>query len=271
MFDKLIESDTAGAEFKDRRRYFLVSTVVVGILFLTAVVWSLYAAEIGIVDGNFDIAELLAPITQEEPTPDRPTPSEGTPSQARESELPVRRVNMARTDEFQFVPNTPSSEPNSEAARPLGRYVFDPNASNSEEANPGQGAGITSRQTGTASIRPVGESDNDLTSSSPPPVLTQKPPVKFVVSGGVVNGKATHLPVPSYPAPAKAVGAAGEVKIQVTIDEDGKVISAKAISGHPLLRGAAEKSAWSARFSPTYLSRVPVKVTGVIVYNFKRN
>ena len=38
MFDKLVESDATGAEFKNRSRYFLVSTVVVGILFLTAVV-----------------------------------------------------------------------------------------------------------------------------------------------------------------------------------------------------------------------------------------
>ena len=61
-----------------------------------------------------------------------------------------------------------------------------------------------------------------------------------------------------------------EGPLQVTIDEEGKVISAKAVSGHPFLRGVSEKAAWSARFTPTLLANVPVKVTGVITYNFTR-
>jgi len=56
--------------------------------------------------------------------------------------------------------------------------------------------------------------------------------------------------------------------VQVTIDENGNVISASAVSGHPLLRQAAEQAARQAVFKPTLLSDQPVKVTGVIVYNF---
>jgi TonB family protein len=67
------------------------------------------------------------------------------------------------------------------------------------------------------------------------------------------------------------MGITGKVDVQITIDETGKVISAKAASGHPLLRNAAETAAWKAKFTPTLLSKVPVKVTGVIVYNFTRN
>ena len=76
--------------------------------------------------------------------------------------------------------------------------------------------------------------------------------------------------MPPYPPAAKAVNASGAVNVQVTIDETGKVVSAKAITGHPLLRDAAERAARSARFSPTYLSKVAVKVNGLIVYNFTR-
>ena len=79
------------------------------------------------------------------------------------------------------------------------------------------------------------------------------------------------MPIPAYPLSARAVGAYGAVRVQVSIDENGKVTSAKAVSGHPLLRDAAERSARNAKFSPTYLSKVPVKVTGIIVYHFKRN
>ena len=91
------------------------------------------------------------------------------------------------------------------------------------------------------------------------------------ISAGVVNGKAKTLPVPEYPAEAKAVKAAGAVNVQVTIDENGNVISAAATSGHSLLRASAVEAARQAKFSPTLLSGKPVKVTGVIVYNFVPN
>lgn len=88
------------------------------------------------------------------------------------------------------------------------------------------------------------------------------------ISGGVLNGKALSLPRPSYPRDARAERAGGAVTVQVTIDEEGNVISANAASGHPLLREASERAARQAKFSPTLVEGKPVKVTGVIVYNF---
>lgn len=89
-----------------------------------------------------------------------------------------------------------------------------------------------------------------------------------VISGGIVNGKAINLVKPAYPPAARAVGASGTVNVQVVIDEDGKVIAATAISGHPLLKQAAEQAARESTFSPTTLSGQKVKVTGVVVYSF---
>ena len=90
------------------------------------------------------------------------------------------------------------------------------------------------------------------------------------IQGGVLNGKALSLPKPDYPADAKTAGAAGTVAVQVTIDEIGNVIEAKAVSGHPMLQQPSVNAALQARFSPTSLMGEPVKVTGVIVYNFAR-
>ncbi|MEK6337436.1 MAG: energy transducer TonB [Acidobacteriota bacterium] len=102
----------------------------------------------------------------------------------------------------------------------------------------------------------------------PPPAPTpRKPPP--IISGGVLNGRATSLPQPPYPPVAKAARASGTVTVQVTIDEEGKVISAHAVSGHPLLQAAAVAAAKQARFPPTKLSGQPVKVMGVVIYNFK--
>jgi protein TonB len=90
----------------------------------------------------------------------------------------------------------------------------------------------------------------------------------YVVSGGVLNGKAVSKPAPSYPPIAKAARASGTVTVEILVDESGHVLSATAISGHPLLQQAAVAAAREATFSPTRLSGQPVKVSGVVTYNF---
>lgn len=89
-----------------------------------------------------------------------------------------------------------------------------------------------------------------------------------LVDAGIVNGKALSLPKPAYPSEAKSVFLSGTVEVKVIIDETGKVTFACAISGHPLLQPASEQAAMGARFSPTLVEGVPVKVTGIVTYNF---
>ena len=88
------------------------------------------------------------------------------------------------------------------------------------------------------------------------------------LSAGVLNGKALRLPVPTYPAAARNSGAQGRVVVEVTIDEQGKVIEARAISGHTFLQQAAVQAARQARFTPALLSGHPIKVKGTINYVF---
>ncbi|MDX6613538.1 MAG: periplasmic protein TonB [Blastocatellia bacterium] len=59
------------------------------------------------------------------------------------------------------------------------------------------------------------------------------------------------------------------VTVQVTIDEEGNVVSAQAVSGNPNLHEYALENAKRQKFAPKLLSGKPVKVTGVIVYKFK--
>lgn len=88
------------------------------------------------------------------------------------------------------------------------------------------------------------------------------------ISKGVLNGSAITLTAPDYPPAARAVRASGAVNVQVTLDERGNVVSATAVSGHPLLRAASVEAARSSKFPPTTLDGVPVRVAGIIVYNF---
>ena len=97
-----------------------------------------------------------------------------------------------------------------------------------------------------------------------------EPGKRAPISAGVLNGKAISLPRPDYPADAKAAGAEGVVVIQVTVDEQGNVTEARALSGPKMLLEVSVNAAFQAKFSPTLLQGEPVKVTGVIVYNFGR-
>lgn len=88
------------------------------------------------------------------------------------------------------------------------------------------------------------------------------------ISGGQVNGKARYLPKPEYPLSAREERASGMIKVSVLIDETGKVISAGALGGHPLLHSAARDAACAARFAPTTLQGNPVRVSGFLNYMF---
>ena len=88
------------------------------------------------------------------------------------------------------------------------------------------------------------------------------------IPAGVLDSKAVSKPRPAYPSLAKAARASGTVTVRVTVDETGSVVSAAAVSGHPLLRAAAVAAAKQAKFAPTLLNEKPVKVSGVLTYDF---
>jgi TonB family protein len=73
---------------------------------------------------------------------------------------------------------------------------------------------------------------------------------------------------PRYPAKAKRVNASGPVDVRITISQEGRVVEAKAISGHLLLREAAEEAARQWVFRPAILNGVPVETQRVLTFVF---
>src|SRR5687768_15097795 len=119
-----------------------------------------------------------------------------------------------------------------------------------------------------ADVRNVSFTTNQkvpLENAPPPPT----PAPRLAISRGVLNGAALSLPAPDYPDTARRTRVEGTVDVEVVIDENGKVLTAKVISGPSVLRDSAVQAALRARFTPTKLSGQPVRVTGKIVYNFK--
>ncbi len=94
------------------------------------------------------------------------------------------------------------------------------------------------------------------------------PPKEILVPGGVLQGAALKRVAPSYLPLAKAARVSGRVEVQVIFSEEGRVIEAEVISSPPLLWEGALNAAKQWVFKPTELSGVPVKVKGVLVFNF---
>jgi TonB family protein len=277
MLDQLVESRNNGAENRKRGGYLLTTFVLVVGLCFSAVLWSLYAKDLGISGEGFELSTIVAPLPIEENKPPAPLQKEPKREQSQntKSETITRQTNMLWVDEVQPAPTEISVVPNTQKARPTGYFLISDSETEVGFQNSTTGkSGRADRSEGTGISNNQPAQIDTVEKTIPPPPPIKKPAVetvekrKTIVSEGVINGKATSLPKPSYPPAAKAVHAAGNVNVQVTIDKTGRVIAAKALEGHMLLRPAAEKAAWNAKFNPTLLSKQPVEVTGIIVYKF---
>jgi protein TonB len=262
MFNNLIESSSHADEFKRRGSFVLFTTATYVLLFIVAGVISIYAYDARLDDQNFEFVTMLNPADLPAPpvsVTHAPPPKGGT---NRPTEV-VREIAMANVNHPEIVPEHTSAAPNKNLPVPdHGAYRIGDHASGAIEpgtnVGPGDGNG-SSNGTGPAVVEIV-------TPPPPQPPIEKVPP--RVVSKGVITGLALALPKPAYPQLARMARAEGPVNVQVLIDETGKVVSAKAIKGHPLLMAAAQQAAYGARFSATKLGDQPVKVSGVITYNF---
>jgi TonB family protein len=106
----------------------------------------------------------------------------------------------------------------------------------------------------------------------PPPPNAEPPsgegPSAIRKSGGLLHGKAIRRVEPTYPEAAKAAQITGAVVVEIVIDKEGNVASARAISGHPLLRASAVEAASQWQFEPTVVEEKAVRVIGSLTFNF---
>src|SRR5262249_52890730 len=116
-----------------------------------------------------------------------------------------------------------------------------------------------------ANIEPPKTLTVEASAEIPPPPKRAAPPK---ISKGVSVGDAITKVTPVYPAIARQINASGSVQVAISIDETGRVVEAKAISGHPVLRSAAEEAAKKWVFKPTLLDGTPVKQQGVLTFEF---
>jgi protein TonB len=268
MFDTLVESGSHSDDLARKGSFFLGTLVLYSIVLVAVAVLSIYLYNDSIPDPSLELLTLVAPVpmAQEEApkAQDEPKPaSKAAPEVAMVKDMaviaPVTKSNEVAPPTAKVVPTNKTLSV-LVGDRDVGDVNAVPTGPVGVVGGTGGGGG------GGGGSAPAVVSNDEP--PPPPPQPTPPPKPKTVVSGGVMNGKAISKPSPAYPPIAKAARAAGTVTVQILVDEQGRVVSANAVSGHPLLQQAAVSAARQARFSPTLLSGQPVKVSGVITYNF---
>lgn len=259
MFDNLVESSSHKDDITRKGSFVGITALIYAVLLVTFFVAGIYWYDARLGDMELELTTLVAPVPVPQQAKEPEKQAEAKPQKV-EQNVDIRKELIADVAESRLPPKEISAKASD--IPPVRRGVTtmignaDSNAAAPMPAGPGAGNVVSA----PAKI--------DIGGEPPPPEAPKPTPPRAPISGGVLNGKAISLPKPAYPPIARAAHASGTVVVQVTIDENGSVIAAHAVSGHPLLQGAAVGAARQARFSPTKLSGQPVKVTGVIQYNF---
>jgi protein TonB len=259
MFDNLVESSSHKDDITRKSSFIGITALIYGVLLVTFFVAGIYWYDARLGDMELELTTLVAPVPVPQQQKEPEKQQEAKPQKV-EQNVDIRKELVADVAESRLPPKEISAKASD--VPPVRRGVTtvigssDSNAAAPMPAGPG---------TGNVTTAPP---KVQIADEPPPPEAPKPTPPRAPISGGVLNGKAISLPKPAYPPIARAAHASGTVVVQVTIDENGSVIAAHAVSGHPLLQGAAVGAARQARFSPTKLSGQPVKVTGVIQYNF---
>ena len=265
MFNNLIESSSHVREYKRRGSFLLFTSVIYMVLFAVSGVVAIYAYDARLEKQSLEFVTLLPPqeIVPEQPPAVAQSPQRPIFDTEEDIGVPQREVAMLDVDRPEVVPEGVSVTPNKNLSLPpSGKYKIGDHDINVQPG--GGGGGSSSDGGGRAACQPARLLE--VPDIQPPPELPKQPKV---VSLGVVNGKAISLPKPIYSEIAKRMRVEGLVRVQVLVDLDGSVVSATVLNGSPFLRVEAQKAAMQARFSPTLLNNQPVKVSGIIIYNFQ--
>jgi len=258
MFDTLVESGSHSADLKRKGSFLAGFAIVYLVMIFAGLIAGILMAPAYIDQQNLDLVTLIAPVQIQQQQKQQEQPKQEQKVNI-DKNVDVRRELIADVTRTDLVPKTISAKASDIPPVRKGVVTMQGSSDSNAIAPIAPGSGTGSIISGPAKVEVK-------TDDAPPP--PPKPTPRAPISGGVLNGKAVRLVQPSYPPIARSAHASGQVNVQITIDENGNVISAHAVSGHPLLQGAAVAAARSSKFTPTKLSGQPVKVSGVIIYNF---
>ena len=264
MFTNLIESASHVREFKRRSSFFLITVATYSVILFAAGIASVYAydAQLESQTGSLELLSWVPPVA---PVPHDVRPAVSRPranNTNQSATVPTRPILYESATNPRTPPSTISAAPQLVPPAPANAIVG-PRISDPTPGGPPLTSNCVTCPDGNTSgpARVV-----ETTPPPPPPVV--RPPSTQRVTSSVLTSKAISLPQPAYPAMGRQIRIQGPVVIQILVDEQGKVVSAQLVSGHPILSASAKEAALRARFTPTVLNGQPVKIQVVITYNF---
>lgn len=278
MLEKLIESTDNGQQSRKMRKFIMGTGTAMSSIFVCGLIFSIFSTNLAMGSQDIDLTRLFAPAAIPDQAPPPPAEkSEPARSDSSPSKLPSRIENIQRLDEVPVaVPQKVSTVKSKFRARPTGPFIVSGNVDSDGSGTPNlrTGTGIGGKDSGSGfvpkqqpEVRKEPAIQTKQTIAEPPklPPLVKK---DITITEGVINGKALRLVQPTVSATVRSLNLKGQVRVDVLISEEGKVMSATASEGHALLKPLAISAARRSTFTPTLLSKQPVKVRGVILYNF---
>lgn len=258
MFEHLVESTTHKQETSRRSLYTLGTLALWVTAFTGTAAWQVWAYAADLNQTSEQIT-LLAPP----PPPPAPPPPTGPTSTT-----PVQKNAVAVTDQPPVkIPDKIEEAPKSPTLRTRDLGESTPDAGVTGGVDGGIKGGVPG---GSLDGVPGGSGTGEAPPPPDPPVKPEPPvqtgPVRR--SEGVLRGNAINKITPAYPPIAKQTGVSGDVTVEVLIDENGRVVSARALGGPALLQQTAVAAARGWSFRPTLLNGQAVKVTGAITFRF---
>lgn len=272
MFNNLPETLPNQGQRKRVSRYIRRSMLAMTLTLTVLVVGNLFQYDINLSEIG-DFKSLMAPVVvsaMEQPPAPAPRQSQAPQQLAAPNEPPQAPRPVLFID-YPAPPGPSWKIPDGSESPVSGRQT----GGDQEAASGSPGLGS-----------PTGDPNGTVINTEPPPPPPPPPPAPKAApvvepppppapptvqrSSGPLNGKALNLVQPSYPEAARRLSISGQVRVEITIGENGRVIDAKVTGGHILLRQGVEQAARSSVFAPTTLNGKPIKVSGYITYNFTK-
>ena len=257
MFDELVESSSSRK--RQRRWRYFTATAVLWMAALTLVIAGgvvAYEGRLGEIADVTHIGTSRLPLERDNDSRRAETKQKASSSAVQESK---EMVSQAVPDKIEEHPDATTVIPD----------AVDSGGKSDGGGTANSGGTTKDGVEGGSETKPA-IPERTAPAQPQPEKKIEEPTPREVVrkSGGVFQGSAIKRVSPMYPPLARMSRTSGAVVVEVVVDESGNVVSARALSGHPLLREAAVAAARQWKWKPTLLSNVPVQVVGTITFNF---
>ncbi len=194
-------------------------------------------------------ASIFLPVSKDTPVTEKkttqPTVSKPSDETVAKNEIAFKPVETPKEEIRKEEPKTTEQPANNSAENKRNRVVI-----------------------GSAPKNETPATEENKADESQNTVKEETAKVTGPLSVGSLIGYATKKTNPVYPSVARSMRMTGTVKVEVLIDEEGKVSEIQNADGPSLLQGAAQDAVKKWKFKPFTRDGEPVRAQGFVSFNF---